>query len=232
MVRISLALAVVGLIVLLISEPAMGQTESKIDFGINVGLALPNGDFGSTNANSDNSGGAATGFSVGADVGVPVAKGLSWWTSFYFVSNALSEDYVKSATGETSAITGELSSWTTIWPMTGIRYAAAVSDQIDLFGGAQVGMLFGTTPEPSATQGPVRFSAESASSSAVAFSFTGGLILNDRFTGSIRYMTGQPTYKYKVTTVYSVPGFTSTTYWNREVDHPASLLQFVVGVQF
>jgi len=232
MSRIYFTVLAVGLMLMFASVPAMTQEESKIDFGINAGLALPSGDFGSTNFFSDNAGGASTGFSVGADLGVLITKGLSWWTSLFLAFNALNEEYVQSATGESGAISGELGSWSTVWPLTGIRYAAPVSEQIELFGGVQVGMLFGTTPDPNATQGNYRFSAESASSSAVAFGFTGGIVLNKRFTGSLRYMTGQATYKYKITSSFSVPGLTSTTIYDLEADHPSSLLQFVVGVRF
>lgn len=211
---------------------AQAQQDSlgkKWSFQIGGGLSLPVGDFGSTS--SANAGGAKTGFTFNADLGRVLGGGFAWWTSLIYSRNSLNDEFVQTLTG-TSSFSGDLGSWTTIWPMTGVRYFGTTSPTIGIYGIGQIGLLLGSTPEVSVTSGGSRVTSKSKSSSALAFGFGGGLIIKNRFNVGIRYITAQPQYDLQQTVTISLPGFQSTQTITGKADAPTSLFQLVVGIVF
>ncbi|HXG37761.1 MAG TPA: hypothetical protein VNL36_03215 [Bacteroidota bacterium] len=206
------------------------QIVPKVSVGFFGGLAFPTGDFGSTS--SVGAGGASTGFAFGGEVGIPLPGGLSVLGSTTLAFNSLSEKYFQDASGSSSSVSGDLGSWTTIWPMAGIRYSGSFTPAAGYYLQGQVGLLFGSTPEVNASQGGYRYTAKSASSSALAYGFGVGVVFARVVNVSLRYSGGQPTYEYTVTETISQPGFTSTTTYNTKNDHPATMFQLLVGVTF
>lgn len=202
----------------------------KVNIGFFGGLAVPVSDFAAKDYYNIKAGGANLGFSLGADLGVPIGPQLSWWSSAMLSFNGLSEDYVKSGFTGSGSISGNLGSWTTIWPVTGLRYTTPVSPTFTLALLGQMGLVFGTSPDVNASQGSSRITSPSASASAFAYGLGAGLIFGERVNVTARYFTGQPSYKVKITTVESGPGFTSTYETEGTFDIPASIFQLLVGV--
>ncbi|MBI3005076.1 MAG: hypothetical protein HYY49_06620 [Ignavibacteriales bacterium] len=218
---------------LLISRTSMAQdqpTPRKFNIGFFGGLAIPVSDFAAKDYYNVKAGGANLGFAFGAELGVPIAPVLSWWSSAMFSFNGLSEDYIKSAFGNSGSVSGNLGTWTTIWPVTGLRFTTVVSPTISLSLSGQVGIVFGTSPDVNATQGGSSTTSPSVSASAFAYGLGAGLIFGERVNVTARYFTGQPSYKLKITTVESGPGFTSTYETEGTFDIPASIFQLLVGV--
>lgn len=219
--------------IVLISVVSIGSVTAQtmgpgVSFGFFGGLAFPTGDFGSTS--SIQAGGASSGFTLGGELGIPLPGGLSVLGSVAIAFNSLSEEYVKESSGSTSAISGDLGSWTTIWPMVGVRYTGTLAPTFNFYAQGQLGLLMGSTPEVNATQSGYRFSANSASGSSIGYGFGVGVIFAKIVNVGFRYSSGQPTYEYTITEFISGPGFTSTTTYNVKTDHPTSIIQLLIGV--
>lgn len=228
--KISLPLAVaLTLIVLALpfqtGTAQTGLVTSRINVGVFGGLAIPTGDFASTS--SVEAGGAKTGFVVGGELGLNLVAGLAWWNTVGVSFNSLNEELVEDLAGVTS-VSGDIGSWTTIWPMTGLRYTTWVAPGFSIYVTGQAGLLLGSTPEVSASSGLFSYTSKSFSSSAFAYGFGAGVMVADRFTAGVRYMTGQPEYDIEVRV--TAPGYTSTT--TGKVDQPTSIFQLTVGVMF
>lgn len=88
-------------VLLILAVPASSahaqMMKPPVSVGFFGGLAFPTGDFGSTS--SSGAGGASTGFAFGGELGIPLPGGLSILGSATLAFNALSEEYVKSASG-------------------------------------------------------------------------------------------------------------------------------------
>lgn len=221
--------------VLLVIQTTTIQAQSpspKLNFGLFGGLAIPVSDFAAKDYYNLKAGGANLGFTFCAELGVPIAPMLSWWSSAMFAFNGLSEDFIKSGLGSSGSVSGNLGSWTTVWPVTGLKYTAVVSPTVSLSLLGQLGIVFGTSPDVNATQGGSRITSPSASASAFAYGLGAGLAFGERVNVAARYFTGQPSYKVKITTVESGPGFTSTYETETTLDIPASIFQLIVGVTF
>jgi hypothetical protein len=220
----ALTLAVLALL----SQTGTAQTglvTNRINVQVFGGLSLPTGDFASTS--SVEAGGAKTGFVVGGELGVNLVAGLAWWNTVAVSFNSLNDELVKDLAG-VSSVSGDIGSWTTVWPMTGLRYTTWVAPGVTIYATGQVGILFGSTPEVSVNSGGFRYSSKSFSSSAFAYGFGAGVLIANRFTAGVPYMTGQP--EYDVEYLASAPGFTSTT--TGKIDQPTSIFQLTVGIMF
>jgi len=200
----------------------------KVSVGFFGGLAIPTGDFGSTS--SAGAGGASTGFAFGGEVGFPLPGGLSVVGTTTLAFNSLSEKYFQDASGSSSSVSGDLGSWTTIWPMVGMRYTGSFTPAASYYLQGQLGLLFGSSPEVNASQSGYRYTAASASGTAFGYSFGAGVIFAKIMTVSVRYSGGQPTYEYQVMESFTSPGFSSTTTYNVKNDHPAAIFQLLVGI--
>ncbi|HLF19403.1 MAG TPA: outer membrane beta-barrel protein [Bacteroidota bacterium] len=219
------------LLVALIESSANAQDmKPPLRFGIFAGLGFPTGDFGSTS--STQAGGASTGFSFGGEFGIPLSDAVAVWTSATFAFNSLSEDFITSSSGSSSPVSGTLGTWTTIWPMTGIRYTAPISPALNFYAQGQLGLLLGSSPDVSASQSGYKYVAPSASATSFAYGFGAGLTIGKTVNVGLRYSGSQPTYEYKVTVTQSSPGFTSTYNYDAKSDFPTALFQLVIGLIF
>jgi hypothetical protein len=202
-----------------------GLVTNRINVQVFGGLAIPTGDFASTS--SVEAGGAQTGFVVGGELGLNFVGGLAWWNTVAVSFNSLNEELVEDLAGLTS-VSGDFGSWTTIWPMTGLKYTSWVAPGVAIYATGQIGLLVGSTPEVSVSSSGFNYSSKSFSSSSFAYGFGAGLLVADRFTAGLRYLTGQP--EYDIEFRVSGPGFTSTT--TGKTDQPTSIIQLTVGVMF
>jgi hypothetical protein len=223
-IRLLSTAILVVLMVVLMSFRAEAQVPS-VNFGVTGGLALPSGDFASTS--SPQSGGATAGFSAGANLHISLIPTLSLIGSFTFASNGVDEELVNSIAG-TSSFSGDLGSWTTLWPMAGIRYSVGVGPIVGIFLTGQGGLLLGSTPEVDITSGGFRYTSKSSSASSFAYALSGGVIVADKFTVELRLLSGQP--EYDIEFQASGPGFSSTI--TGTSDQPTSIIQLNAGFIF
>ncbi|HEY4612490.1 MAG TPA: outer membrane beta-barrel protein [Bacteroidota bacterium] len=220
-----LVATVICLIVCAAVSPRASAQLPSASFGITGGLAIPTGDFASTS--STQSGAAVTGFGIGANISISIIPSLSFVGNFTYISNGINEDYIKDQTGGQS-YTGDVGSWTTLWPMVGVKYSAGVGPIVGIFLTAQGGLLLGTSPEVDITSQGVRGTFKSFSSSAFAYGFGGGVIIADKFTIELRILGGQPEYDSEYT--FSGSNFTSTT--TSKYDQPTGIIQLNAGIVF
>lgn len=222
--RIPLGIVLLMLVLAPLSPRSVAQIPS-VRFGLTGGLALPTGDFASTS--SVQAGGATAGFSAGANLIFSLIPTLSVVGSFSFVSNGVDEEMVKNLTG-TSSYDGDVGSWTTLWPMAGIRYSTGVGPVVGVFLTAQGGLLLGSSPEVDVTSGGNRYTSKSTSASSFAYGFSGGVMIANKFTVELRVLSGQPEYDFEFQA--SGSGFTST--FTGKSDQPTSIIQLNAGIVF
>lgn len=158
------------------------------------GLSIPVGSFGKTTANGeegDEAGGAASlGFAIGGNADIPVTPTSAALFSIDYASNSV--DLAQGMAG--SGISAETTSWTSLWALVGLKIFGNVSPSTELFAFGQGGLLYGSTPQITASYGGVTVIQNSASASAFGYGFGAGM-RTGRFTLSARYLGGKPEYE-------------------------------------
>ncbi|HEY5614859.1 MAG TPA: hypothetical protein VIL52_02475 [Bacteroidota bacterium] len=219
--RVLIAMVVCMVVCAVVSPRATAQIPS-VSLSITGGLAMPMGDFASTS--STQSGGATTGFSAGLNLDISLVPMLTVVGSFSYVSNGISDEYVESLTG--GSYSGDVGSWTTIWPMVGIKYSAGLGPVATIYFTGQGGLVLGSSPDADVTSGGFQYSYKSFSSSAFAYGFGAGVKIGGKFFVEIKLLGAQPEYDLEATA--SGPGFTST--FTGKYDQPTSIIQLNAGI--
>jgi len=167
---------------------------SGFDIAIKVGPSFPLGEFaGTTDAGS---GYALTGWSVGVDGILSLAQHLDWISSLDLSVNKTDESGLTPGTGALISST----SWSNVWLLTGLKVSGPLgeSSPFRIFGTAQGGFLFGTSPEENLEWATGYSNRGSATATAFGYSVGAGVSVSS-FTVSFRYLGGEP--DYQVTTV-------------------------------
>ncbi len=185
-----------------------------------AGVAVPVGEFHATD--SESGGFANTGYTFGVDLAYNLEHEVFWLTTISISYNKLDELSYRKASGLPSSIALDFGSYSTIAPVTGFGVLIPVSQQTSLFFAGQMGVLFGTTPEATASSGSQSINISSGSGSAFAFSISGGLRIGERMTIGMKYLSGQPRY--------SVSMVGNGISLENEFEQPTSILQIVGGI--
>ena len=201
-------------------QPREVQNADEVLFhpiSVFAGVALPVGEFHSTD--SESGGFALAGYTFGVDLAYDLEHEVFWLTTISISYNKLDELSYRKASGLPSSINLDFGSYSTISPVTGFGVLVPVSQQTSLFFAGQMGALFGTTPEATASAGSQSISITSGSGSAFAFSLSGGIRVNERVTLGLKYLSGQPRYSV------SMEGKALSV--EREFEQPTSILEIV-----
>ena len=175
--------------------------ERRVRFMLSAGMGFPAGVFGEKSGST--AGGATSGFALGADVAYKTRSGIEWLTSLYLSFQPFDESALQLAPG----VQVDAGSWTLIWPMTGVRVSSNTSQDVSLFVLGQVGVLIGSSPEITATIQNMSISQPSSNANSVAFDLGCGIVYQQRYMMSLRYLYGSPEYKYQASGGgYSVAG--------------------------
>ncbi|HUL42952.1 MAG TPA: hypothetical protein VLY03_01205 [Bacteroidota bacterium] len=159
-------------------------------FGLHAGVSLPTGDFSSTGA----SGGAAgTGYSFGCDL--YVGEDVGWYTSATVAINPVDQ----SSLNIPSSVGTDFGSWSSIWLMSGMRAATPVSQNVEIYGFGQVGILFGGWPDIHVFYLGETLNESASSSTAVGFGFGAGMSYDDKYSLGFRFYEANPEYSVTAT---------------------------------
>jgi len=191
-------------------------------FSLFAGAGIPTGDFASTNGQT--AGFAKPGFALGAQYVYPLRNSVLWSLSITASFNPMDESALLQAAGLPPTLTTDISSYSTIVPMFGMGFHSPPSSSVVVYGIAEVGLMFASSPDLSISSGSESVSQSSASAITEAYGFHGGLFINNRVNISLKYLLGQP--KYKVTATGG--GFSTTV----EAEQPTGLLQLLAGITF
>lgn len=160
------------------------QAPAKAQFGIYGGVALPVGDFASTDAKTG-AGRALLGFGGGLEYNLSIpALPIGWATSISATYNSVD---VGSAKGV------EYTPWLGIWPMTGVRVSVPA---FPLYAQLQAGVLIGIAPEITQTIGTQKTTYKADPAGAFGFSAGVGAGIGPVKIFA-RYMSGEPEFEYK-----------------------------------
>lgn len=188
--RVLSRVAVLLVVCVVIGQQATAQVPS-VGFGVFGGAAMPNGDFASTTA--ENGGAAKTGFTAGVNVDVSIIPMISFVGSFSYVSNSVNDEVITNFAG---SYTGEIGSWSTMWPMVGVKYSAGLGPVAGIFFSAQGGLLIGNSPDIDVVVFGTPFKQASVTASSFAYGLSGGVMLLDKFIVEVKWLNGEPEYDY------------------------------------
>ncbi len=198
-------------------QKPLGQVLDGNGICMFAGVSVPVGDFGSTSASS---GGAANlGFCVGIEGSMELTPGFAWLTSVDLSINSMDLDGLLGGTG----LQGDAGSWVLVWAMTGLKFYGNTSSNGQVFGAAQIGLLFGNSPEVTLSSLGVSAVQKSSSATTFAFSMSGGFCIDGVILG-LRYMVSEPEYDLMASS-----GLVSATTVYKQ---PTAVLQLTLGLLF
>jgi hypothetical protein len=176
-----LRVLLVILFAILLASPVAAQlNKGDFWFGVNAGLSMPLGDYGDDKGND--AGGATLGFFAAGDFDYVISSvGLIWTSSLTIIRNGFDGD----ALGYHSSVDVDAGGWWQVPVLTGLRYEAAVSPTIKLFGQGQIGLIYAMPPDADLSEGNVTAEYESDSGISFGFRLGGGVVFNDRFTANL-----------------------------------------------
>ena len=196
-------------------------------------VSLPVGDFGEDryfDLNRGGDGAATTGFGAGVELIYPLGTpGLGWHTTAAFIyqgyDDVLIRQWVQEDLGSGANV--DAGNYFIIPIMTGISYNVPVSPEIGiiLIGQAGLGLIKKTTMTASV---PDTASGEIELDMATSFGFGigAGLVFNDKFNISVRYMGfGEPDFEY---TILEDSSIYATGKWKI----PVSTILITAGIYF
>ena len=236
MKRSSINIITLIIIFLFVSvNPVNAQDGKKGQWGLFGGLGLPTGDFGGDNISEGVSidGFAAMGFAIGAEYIIPLnSPGLGIIISPSLIINGFDASAFEKAwdnEGYDHDVSG--SSWMNIPLMGGIHYQQAGDSPTSFYGFAMAGinLVNGPTIDTEYTgnaNGTEKI--EIGSGTSFGFCFGGGLVMNDKYTFSLRlYSLGSP----ELDLDYDDEWETGSRSESAEVDFSISIILFSVGMR-
>jgi len=162
-------------------------------FSLNGGVSLPVGGFGETSG--DDAGLAKTGFTIGLEQVNPIFPAVGTMTSLIYSYNGVDAGAVVVP----PQVKLEVGAWHTGWGLLGVAAGGALDADWQIMGFGQAGVLFGLSPEITASAGGVTATQESALGIAFAYSF-GAMVRYGHVALTGRYLSGgEPEYESTLT---------------------------------
>ena len=202
------------------------QKLQKGQLTLHAGAFFPQGEFGSTDQDDENSGFATTGFTVVGEYTYPAGNtpGLGLIGTISFSANSIDEDELF---GDSDPDEVDGGSWINVPIMVGTKYEAGFSPAVDLYGLGQVGINVSSGPTIEAEFGETGTITETQTlGGATSFGFTvgAGAVINDQINVGLRYQgLGEPEISNEV----EVDGDTRV---DDDYDQPLSGIQLLVGI--
>jgi len=223
--------SVLFLLLILGSNASAQESTSSMHFSLFGGIALPQGDFGSTVRDNDKAGFAKTGFCAMAEGSKNLNENVLWVSSLAFALNSADESAMKDPSDYWDEYSVSAGNYLTSWAMTGIGYETAISPTINIYGTGQIGLLLSSVPDVEASSGysASSFKVTTKMGTSFAYGFGGGIKINKINIG-IRYYTGEPEYEESEVYSYSTAGYSSSSTDTRKVQRPATVLLLMIGI--
>ena len=225
--------SVLFLYLILGSNASAQESSSSMHFSLFGGIALPQGDFGSTVRDNDKAGFAKTGFCAMAEGSKNLNENVLWVSSLSLTLNNMDESAMKDPRYDWDDYSVSAGNYLTSWAMTGIGYETVISPTINLYCVGQIGLLLSSVPDVKVSNDYYYYSQTFTTKMGVSFAygFGAGVKINN-FNVGLRYYSGEPEYeqtdKYILHGPYLNEGGTTT----KKVKMPATVLQLLVGITF
>ena len=222
MKRVSIfAIALTAL--LLAPRIANSQPMQRGQLSLHAGAAFPQGEFGATDQDDENSGFATTGLTVVGEYTYPIGTpGLGIVGSISVTANRMNENELFEDVDEDEV---DISSgyWINVPVMGGLRYETEVSPTADLYGIGQVGININRGPTIEISNDDAISTISFSTVTSTGFTIGAGVAFNNQINASIRYLKlGTP----EITTEVQFDGETQED----EYDQPLAAIQLLVGV--
>ncbi len=201
------------------TTPVAAEASRSTQFLINGGISLPVGPFSKTG--DPEAGAAKSGYAVAAELVIPFGDAIHIEFAGQYGANGVNTDEIKSMIessfpGITVAV--DAKRWTCIYALGGIGFGTNSGTGTEFDVTPLIGVLFGSTPQITATVNYLGTSStstqESINGSGLAYGGSVRLILGYNFTIGARYLASKP--KYESST--SIGGATSTSSFEQKTE--------------
>jgi hypothetical protein len=179
---------------IIFAQTTIQYTPEFTPFGL---CTIPVGFFGMKSG--DRAGSALTGFGAGADFALVTDKHISMVATLIYSPNKIDEEEWRKEAQVPDDVQTDFGSYESLFLLGGARIEYPVANNYEIFGMAQVGMLFEKYPALNAKNDINRLTATSSSSSSFAFSGGLGMKLFKSYHLSARYFYGNPEFKQDIT---------------------------------
>lgn len=219
---------VLGTFLFLLPQITCGQMMQQGQLSLHAGASFPQGEFGSTDQDEENSGFATLGLIVVGEYTYPVGTpGLELVGTISLMANGVNEDELLEDAEEDVDISSGY--WINVPIMGGLRYETEASPTTDVYGVGQVGINVNRGPTAEASNDN-RSVTSSFNNPATSFGFTIGVgaVFNNQINASLRYQQlGKP--ELTTETELKIDGETVNEDEN-EYDQPLAAIQLLVGI--
>lgn len=202
-------------------ESELAQSSRHPGFEVLGGLAVPVGDFASTDQSPR--GYAQTSVTLGLRSNGPISKyfwlGLVGLLSFHPLDETVVTRRIHS---EFPGSTVDMGSYFLAWALADLSCNIALSPSVIFSNGVLFGGLLSKMPEITVSYENREIFQRSASSFAFGYGFSTGLIINRKVDLSFRYLTGKPQYTIETNDEYFEP-------CGDELELGTSILVFTLG---
>ena len=206
---------------------ANSQPMQKGQLSLHAGAAFPQGEFGATDEDDENSGFATTGLTVAGEYTYPIGTpGLGIIGSISVTANGMNENELFEGVDEDDEVDVSSGYWINVPVMGGLRYETEVSPTADLYGVGQVGININRGPTVEASDDDVSTTISHSTVTSTGFTIGAGVAFSDQIDVSIRYLKlGTP----EITREAEVQFEGETQREEEEYDQPLAAIQLLVG---
>jgi len=198
------------------------QPELVAGFGLFAGVSFPAGAFGSTSESQ--AGAASTGFVGGVEYAIPLGRPLQVLISAFYSYNKMDDSPLQLLRMLDPSVSINVTSWTAVCPMGGIRFVIPMPPGASVFLDGQVGAMFATSPDIKISGSLFSARQSSANAVALALALGGGFSLGVGDLG-VRYVYAKP--KYHVTATGE-----GGSKQEGDFEQPTATVQVVATVRF
>lgn len=215
---------------LVLPHTVHAQTMQKGQLSLHAGAFFPQGEFGSTDQDDENSAFATTGLTVVGEYTYPVGPpGLGVLGTVSLSVNGFNENEAFNQFGQ-NEVDIESGYWINAPIMGGVKYVVEFSPTIDLYGLGQVGININNGPASTIKSKNLNYKIKQSFGNATSFGFTigSGVVINNNLNISVRFQDlGKPelTLDEKIKEEGEVVEKES-----EDVDIPLSGIQLLIGV--
>ena len=204
---------------------ANSQPMQKGQLSLHAGAAFPQGEFGATDEDDENSGFATTGLTVVGEYTYPTGTpGLGIVGSISVTANGMNEDELI----EDDEVDVSSGYWINAPVMGGLRYKTEVSPTADLYGVGQVGINVNRGPTVELSNDDRSATISYSTVTSTGFTIGAGVAFSDQIDVSIRYLKlGTPEITREAEVQFDGETQEEEEY---EYDQPLAAIQLLVGV--
>lgn len=216
------------MVLFLLPQITYAQMMQQGQLSLHAGASFPQGEFGATDTDDENSGFATLGLTVGGEYTYPLnTPGLGAVGSVFLMANGVNEDELLEGFDEDADISSGY--WLNVPIMAGLRYETEASSEADVFALGKIGINVNRGPTLEANYDNFDATQTLSFSTATSFGFALGMgaVFNEQIVVSLRYLgLGSP----EITTEVETESNGNTNTDEDDYSQPLDGIQLMIGI--